>query len=252
MSSTDIGDLLGTGKEAEVYEHGALVLKLYRVTASKSAAFREAAVLALIEPFGLPAPKVSDVRQHGDRWGLVMTRACGQPFADAMISQPALIPKYLDEMVRLHRQIHRQSGHALPGLKARLASNIRHAPSLNTAHRERLLRGLDTLPNGNVLCHGDFHPWNILGSPGQAMVVDWLDACAGNPSADVCRTYVLIRHAEPEIAACYVETYARAGGLALGDIFAWLPFVAAARLAEGVSKEEDELIRMADAGWSDI
>ncbi len=46
MSSIDIGELLGTGKEAEVYEHGALVLKLYRVTASKSAAFREAAILA--------------------------------------------------------------------------------------------------------------------------------------------------------------------------------------------------------------
>jgi Ser/Thr protein kinase RdoA (MazF antagonist) len=252
MSSIDIGDLLGTGKEAEVYEHGALVLKLYRVTASKSAAFREAAILAHIEPFSLPAPKVSDVRQYGDRWGLVMTRACGQPFSHAMISQPALVPEYLDEMVRLHREIHGQSARALPELKARLASDIRHAPFLNTAHRERLLRGLDTLPNGNVLCHGDFHPSNILGSPGQAMVVDWLDACAGSPAADVCRTYILIRHAAPEIATSYAESYARASGLALGDIFAWLPFVAAARLAEGVSEEEDELIRMADTGWSDI
>jgi len=67
MSSTEISDLLGSGKEAEVYEHGELVLKLYRATASKSAAFREAANLAIVESSGVPAPKVSEVRQYGDR-----------------------------------------------------------------------------------------------------------------------------------------------------------------------------------------
>jgi len=43
----EIGRLLGSGKEAEVYEYGELVLKLYRPKASKSAAFREAANLAI-------------------------------------------------------------------------------------------------------------------------------------------------------------------------------------------------------------
>ena len=252
MSSTEIGDLLGSGKEAEVYEHGESVLKLYRAPASKSAAFREAANLAIIESSGVAAPKVSEVRQYGDRWGLLMTRARGQPFANAMITQPALIPKYLGEMVRLHRQIHGQSMTALPELRARLASNIQRATALNIAHREQLLTGLESLPNGDALCHGDFHPWNVLGSPGRAMIVDWLDACRGSPAADVCRTYVLMHHTAPETAASYVETYARASGNDVGEIFAWLPFVAAARLAEGVSREEGELIRMADAVSSDV
>jgi aminoglycoside phosphotransferase (APT) family kinase protein len=236
--------VLGSGKEAEVYEHGELALKLYKATSPKSSAFREAAVLAIVEPSALPAPKVNEVGQYGGRWGFVMTRAYGPSFTDAITADPALIPTYIDEMVRLHRQVHDQPGTTLPGLKARLSSNIRQATRLGATRQEQLLRGLEVMPDGEKLCHGDFHPWNIIGQPGRAVVVDWLDACRGSPAADVCRTYVLLCRAAPEIAVAYVEAYARASGCRTGDIFAWLPFVAAARLAEGVPSEEDQLMRM--------
>jgi Ser/Thr protein kinase RdoA (MazF antagonist) len=244
MKSNDLGRLLGTGKEAEVYEHGELALKLYKATASKSSAFREAAILAIVESSALPAPKVSEVGQFGERWGFIMTRVSGPSFADTIASQPALIPAYLAKMVRLHRQVHDQPGAQLPGLKARLSSNIRQVARLGAVCQERLLADLEALPDGERLCHGDFHPWNIIGSPGQITIVDWLDACCGSPAADVCRTYVLMRRAAPDIAVAYVEAYARASDYRTDDIFAWLPFVAAARLAEGVPNEEDELISM--------
>jgi len=244
MKLHELGRLLGSGKEAEVYEHGELALKLYKATASKSSAFREAAILAILESSALSAPKVSVVGQYGDRWGVVMTRAYGPSFADSITAEPDLIPNYLEEMVRLHRHVHDQPGTTLPGLKARLSSNIRHATRLGAKRQERLLGGLEGMPDGERLCHGDFHPGNILGLPHQTVVVDWLDACRGSPAADVCRTYVLMRRAAPEIAAAYVEAYARASDCRTGDIFAWLSFVAAARLAEGVPSEEDDLMRM--------
>jgi aminoglycoside phosphotransferase (APT) family kinase protein len=244
MKPDELGRLLGSGKEAEVYEYGELALKLYKATASKSSAFREAAILAIVESFALPAPKVSGVGQYGDRWGFVMTRAHGPSFADAIAADPALIPTYLDEMVRLHRQVHDQPGTTLSGLKARLTSNIRQATRLGAVCQERLLAGLEAMPDGERLCHGDFHLRNIIGSPGEAVVVDWLDACRGSPAADVCRTYVLICRVAPEIAAAYVEAYARASDCRTGDIFAWLPFVAAARLTEGVPSQEDQLMKM--------
>ena len=67
MSTTTPGRLLGSGKEAEVYECGELVVKLYRATASKRSAFREAAILAEIEALELPAPTVWGVRQIDER-----------------------------------------------------------------------------------------------------------------------------------------------------------------------------------------
>src|SRR5215475_12266456 len=32
------------------------------------------------------------------------------------------------------------------------------------------------MPDGDRLCHGDFHPLNILGNTLDPMIIDWLDA----------------------------------------------------------------------------
>lgn len=240
-----IGRLLGSGKEAEVYEYGELALKLYRSRVLKTSAFREAANLAIIERLSLPAPRVHAVGEYDGRWGLLMDRAAGASFADRMT---AAAPRpHIDRMADLHRSLHDRPGGGLPSLKARLSANIRRAEPLDAASRDRLLRQLEALPDGDRVCHGDFHPWNIHGAAGGVMIVDWLDACSGNPAADVCRTYVLMRHVIPAAADDYIEAYSRIGGSNSADVLAWLAPVAAARLAEGVPEENDALLRLAGA-----
>ena len=101
------------------------------------------------------------------------------------------------------------------------------------------------MPDGDCLCHGDYHPYNIMGPPGREVVIDWLVACRGEPAADACRSYVLLRPAAPELASAYLDAYAQVGGKSRAAILGWLPFVAAARLAEGVP-EVDELMKMVD------
>ncbi|WP_221939072.1 phosphotransferase family protein [Mycobacterium sp. KBS0706] len=241
------GPLIGSGKEAEVFACGDLVLKLYRTTASasKRAAFREASILALVESLGLPAPAVHGVGQIDGRWGIAMTRADGPSLADALQREPGQGTACLERMARLQIGIHGHPGTHLGSLKARLAANIGQAGILDEPLRRRLLDGLAALPEGDRLCHGDFHPWNILGPPGREVVVDWLDACAGDPAADACRSYVLIRPVAPDLAAAYLAAYAAAAGESRDGLLAWLPFVAAARLAEDVPHEAQGLMAMA-------
>ena len=243
----EIGRLLGTGKEAEVFEWGDKVLKLYKLGAPKTSAFREAATLAMVENLHLPAPAALGVEEIDQRWGVVMTRAPGRPLAERITGEPETSSASMAEMVRLHRLIHRCDGAPFTSLKSRLASNIGRTSALSDPQRRQLLERLAVLPAGDRLCHGDFHPWNILGDPGETMVVDWLDACRGSPAADVCRSYVLMRPALPELAADYVEAYAEASGESREAILAWLPVVAAARLAEGVPREVEGLLAMVDS-----
>jgi hypothetical protein len=87
----------------------------------------------------------------------------------------------------------------------------------------------------------------VLGTPEKAVVVDWLDACQGSPAADVCRSHLLIGATRPDLARDHVETYAAITGCPQEAIFAWRPFVAAARLAEGVPSEAEALRRLLDA-----
>ena len=174
-----------------------------------------------------------------------MTRAEGPSFADVMRAQPERVPDYLKAMARLHSRVHGHPGTELGSLKARLASNIRRATKLGEARQDVLLEQLGSMPEGDRLCHGDFHPLNILGPPGGEIIVDWPDATQGDPAADVCRSFVLIRPVAPEVAAAYVEAYAGVGGETQERVYRWLPFVAAARLAEGVPDEEEGLMEMA-------
>ncbi|WFU11008.1 aminoglycoside phosphotransferase family protein [Rhizobium sp. CB3090] len=242
MIGMERGNLLGTGKEAEVYESGELVLKLYKAPSSKASAFREAAILAILGDLGVNAPRVQEVGEIEGRWGLTMTRAEGGTFGEAIALQPLKTPAYLDALAAMHRKIHEHSGVRLPSLKSRLSHNIERAGQLREIQRQHLLSGLRRLPEGGRLCHGDFHPWNVLGFLERAVTVDWLDACSGDPFADVCRSYVLMHHYDRGLAAAYVDAYAGINGRSRAAVLAWLPYVAAARLAEDVPDEVEGLM----------
>lgn len=242
----EIGPLLGAGKMAEAFHYGEHVLKLYRDPSSRSVAFGEAAILAIVGEHGLPTPAVHEAGPYAGRWGLVMDRVPGQPLASLATADPTLLPAALEAMVQLHLAIHARTEVRLSPLKPRLAARLRHGPLLDAAWRENLLARLAALPEGNRLCHGDFHPFNIIGPPGAAMIVDWPDATSGPPAADVARSYVLMRHgAGHQLADAYLERYVAVSEVTDADVRAWLPIIAAARLAENVPEENERLLALA-------
>lgn len=247
-ASPALGRRLGSGKEAEVFAFGEAVIKLYKAGVPKRAVFREAAALAQAEALDLPAPSVGGVRQIDDRWGIVMSRVDGRSFAESIVAQPTDKEAYLKAMALLHCRIHACQAVFSGSLKARLEADICRAAALSEGQRRRLLEELGALPDGDRLCHGDFHPWNVLGSPSQASVIDWMAASRGTPAADVCRSYVLIRSIAPDLASSYVEAYAQVARERREDIFKWLSVVAAARLAEGVPDEANGLMAMLESG----
>jgi len=241
-----LGSPIAAGKEAELFLFGTGVLKLTRRPGDRGPAEREAANLAAVAPLGL-APAPGSIVEIDGRWGLVMERIAA-PTLGAALADPAAWPGLVAEMVALHRRLHAASGAGLPPLKPRLAGRLAGAPGLAPHQREALAARLAALPEGDGICHGDFHPLNILGRGAAARVVDWLDATQGAPAADVCRTYVLAHAVAPALAGLYASAYAAASGLAAADIFAWLPVVAAARLTENVPAERPALHAMALGG----
>jgi Ser/Thr protein kinase RdoA (MazF antagonist) len=246
MSELEPGRLIGSGQEAEVFEYGRAALKLYKLGTTKRSAFREAAVLAIVEAFNVPAPRALGVRRFGERWGVVMTQVEGPSFAEAINARPEVLPDYMDELVRLQLAAHRHEAALLPDLKVRLMGNIRKATILGAERQGMLLSRLAEMPGGDRLCHGDFHPFNVMGALGNAWIVDWLDATRGEPAADACRSYLLMRRLEPAWASTYIDAYAAQSSLSLNDILGWLPVVAGARLAEDVPGETEALMAIVD------
>jgi thiamine kinase-like enzyme len=63
---------------------------------------------------------------------------------------------------------------------------------LTEAEKGRILEILAGLPDGMAVCHGDFHPGNIIYSGGTAFVIDWSGASCGDFLSDVAHTCVLL------------------------------------------------------------
>jgi hypothetical protein len=241
----ELGTPIAAGNEAELFAwHEGYVLKLSKRAGDPSQAEREAAILTALAPLRL-APALDGVVEVNGRWGVVMERIDQPVLASAMVD-PGLVPEPLDLLVTLHRRIHAvRAPESLLDLKQRLGDRIDRAERLSRELRDDLLRRLAAMPDGDRLCHGDFHPFNILGLDEQARIIAWLDATRGDPAADVCRTCVLASAYDPGLARAYVEAYLAASGMSRAAVEAWPPLVAAGRLVENVPDEFDRLVQLA-------
>jgi Ser/Thr protein kinase RdoA (MazF antagonist) len=187
------------------------------------------------------------VLEVGGRWGIVFDRVKERSFAERMREDPSLIPECLQALARLHARIHTHPAREIDGLKSRLATRIAATKLLDEPRKQILLGRLADMPDGDRLCHGDFHPINVLGPNSQPMVIDWPDASCGDPAADVCRSYLLLKlHAE-DIAEPYLDAYCNIANTPRAKILDWLPYVAAARLAEDVPADWARLLEIVHA-----
>jgi hypothetical protein len=247
MSET-IGRLLAAGQRAEVFEWGSRVVKLCRSPGSKQVIFREAAINAAVEALGLPVPAVWGVQQIDGRWGIVFDRVNEVSFAEQMLGDPVVIPHCLQILVNLQVRIHAHLADQFSSLKGWLATRITRTTLLDEPQRQILLNGLREMPDGDHLCHGDFHPRNVLGEASQPIVIDWPNACCGDPAADVCRSYLILKLHADEVAEPYLDAYCQIARGRRQTILDWLPYIAAARLAEDVPGEQYSLLELIRSG----
>lgn len=248
MTDPPLGARLGSGRRATVYEVEGGALKLYDGNEPATSAFGEAAKLATVAALGAPVPQVHAVARYHGCWGVLTSRCEGPSLAERLRAPGADVTALLSGMATLHRRLHGCSGDGLPSLRSRLRHRIASAGQLTAPERRSLIDGLSRFgPERRCLCHGDFHPGNILGRADAPAIIDWADATEGDAEADVCRSYLLLRNVSQNLAETYLDAYA-ASPVRRTAVLEWLPIVAAARLAEGVGSETAELLRTARFG----
>lgn len=255
---------LGQGREAEVFTWGeGHVLKLFWPEFSKADADWEASLVQQVWLMGLPSPKVEDVLETDGRWGIVLERIEGVPLTQYIEGDLTRLHFAAQLLGVLHRQIHARPAAQLPSQRQKLVRSLEMSP-LSEVQKTTLMRYLQGLPDGTALCHGDFHPENVLIHEGGVQVIDWPNATCGNPTADVARSALLILHsALPEDLPArqeilhnrerffqeYLGHYQQGQTSDLeAQIAAWMPVIAAARLREGIEEEKVGLMGLIQQG----
>jgi uncharacterized protein (TIGR02172 family) len=257
-------DPIAQGRTAEIYLwEDQQVLKLYREWCPSDWVEYESWIAHAIHNAGVPSPAAGEIVEVNGRRGLIYERLDGISMLQEMNARPWLLWRHGRSLADLHLQIHQASVPGLPTYKDRLRHDISRTPHLGDQLRDEMLTRLQALPDPPTLCHGDFHPGNVIVTGRGPVVIDWMTACSGSPWADVARTNLLLtvgpRNAgkllSPVIRLAidfYHQAYLRrylAGNPDLNhEADRWAPFIAAARLSEEITPEREELIRRAKEG----
>lgn len=196
-----ISDLrkIAEGREAEIFAWGdGRVLRLLRPGRSADALRREAAAIRAVSAVtDALVPEVFDIIEYDGRAGLVMERIDGADQITLLGSKPWLVASAGASLGRVQAELHKAPA---PSEVETLKSRLRRVFTRDLVPAEssaRLLAALDALPDGDRLCHGDFHPGNILMSTRGPVVIDWANVTAGAPAADFARTDLMLKMGEP-------------------------------------------------------
>ena len=252
------GVLIGRGRTAEVYAWGdGRALKLYYEGWPADEAEREAHTARVVYDSGAAAPAVEGVVTVDGRHGVVYERVDGPSLLNKTTAQPWTLIRSARLLSELHVHMHTCRVSALPSQRTRLEKKIQAAYPLPAILKQAALDALTQLPDDDALCHGDFHPDNVVMSQGGPIILDWVDATCGYPLADVARTSLLMQMAAlpPDLPGrrlielgralwhhLYLRRYCQLRAVSSEQVTAWMLPVVAARLSEGIAEEEKLLI----------
>jgi Ser/Thr protein kinase RdoA (MazF antagonist) len=247
------------GRTAEVYAWSEnQVLKLYRDWCPPRWVDFEARIGRVVQDAGLPVPAVGDIAEVNGRRGLVYERLEGVSMFNTLIARPWTIIRFGRLMAELHAAMHAiQAPSDLPDQRERLKGAIERTQALPDDLRRKTLDILETLPDGDQLCHGDFHPDNVLMTPRGPIIIDWMTATRGDSAGDVARTLLLMTVGEPPTGAlirlltrllrgwmrtAYIQRHFELRPDGHEKSKQWQIVTFAARLAEDIKGEPGQLI----------
>ena len=186
---------LAEGREAEIFSWGERqVLRLYRDPNSRERADREVLALAAVRT-ALPFAPAQFGRMDWDgRPGILLERLEGHAIFAEIQRRPWRAWALAKLTGRVHAGVNAVRAPAsLPDLRQEVRRRIETTSEIPDELRASALAELARLPDGDALCHGDFHPENILLCPDGPVVIDWPNATRGDACADFARSSVMLR-----------------------------------------------------------
>lgn len=256
------GELLGKGMTADVYVWGQdKVLKLYKEGYREEWIQREAAIGRKIYEAEVPSPAVFDMVEIDGRKGIILERIFGKSMMAMLFKEPWRFHSLVQQLADFQHKIHEFSNESLPSQKEKFSQLIALSLGILGDKAQKIMDFIDTLPEGDSICHGDLYLGNIMVSNDKLVAIDWSGAYRGDPTGDVARTCLIINtpavppgipdivgtmSAFPKWMTCwlYLNEYIRASKAKLENLDAWMLPVAAARLRARIPGEEKWLMEI--------
>ncbi len=244
-----LDNIIAVRKNKTLYRDGDACIKLFNTPEySKADVLNEALNQARIEETGLNIANIREVTMIDGKWAIVIDYIPGKTLEELMIDNPEKRDEYLELFVDLQLSVHAQKCPTLTRLKDKMRNKISQS-SLDATTKYELHHRLEGMPKHNKVCHGDFHPSNIIiTDDGTPCILDWAHVTQGNASADAARTFLLFSlEGDEKMAKRYLDIFCKKSDTARQYVEKWIPIVAASQSVKG-NEEEKELL----LSWVDV
>lgn len=253
---------IATGGQAEIFALAdGRILRLMLRKEDKFLVDYEYQSLKIVKESGLFVPEVFETVIVDDRPGLIMERIYGPTLISLFQKNPLLLISKTKELSKIHIILNKiKAPEKLIPLKSRIRNLADKSTYIDPACKNFVFTILDQLPDGDKLCHGDFHPGNIIVQNGNPYIIDWCGATKAAAVADIAHTYLLFSNV-PRIpgtsilsytflklaglfsASIYFKTYTKSMKIDMNQFSKWLLVIAAERTFYGLSSEKENLLR---------
>ncbi len=257
----------GKGREAEIiYWGNDRVLKLFYKKFSEDWVDYQFKVNSLIETKFPNCPKAFEKIEDNGRYGIIYEYIDGITLNEFMGKKLKNMGKGLRMLAEIQVNMHKHKIDNIRIQKNKIKDEIHQTDLLDENQKRTITQYLEKLPDGDIVCHSDFHPDNIIISKNKLYVVDWANACSGDPTGDVARTYYVIKYGlspsdegfmkksflhrflyragKGRAAKIYLKHYLNLTGISVNKVRKWDLPIFAARLREGISLENENLLKM--------
>lgn len=193
---------LAEGNTAEVFKlDNDRVVKLFKTGYSKESMLHEYHNHQVVNKLLDSVPKLYDMVEQKGRFGYIMEQINGTNLAESLLNEKTFSDA-MKQVVFLHKEWNKEASSELISYKDWMKTLLE-----NKKNTSDLLGSINHLPEGNILCHGDFHPYNILVTrESKLIVIDFANVCRAPKEYDIARTYFLMEEAgAKQLAYVYLD-----------------------------------------------
>jgi Ser/Thr protein kinase RdoA (MazF antagonist) len=248
-----LGEKIGEGVMADVHAWvPGQVVKLFKAGIPRQFARHEARMTRAAFAAGALAPEVFDEVTMDERFGIVLTRFDGSTLMQLLRTRAMTSEQVGSILATLYISVHKTPPPPdVISLREKFEYGYRHSGLLPEHIATGILTLIERLPpgdgQGDVLCHNDLHPGNVIMTADGPRIIDWLGMVRADAALDLGRCHLHLSELiyapdgiDPErpraLNATVRSEYARLAGISLAALTVamerYLPILRAFALAD--------------------
>lgn len=143
---------------------------------------------------------------------------------------------------KIQKSSHKSTDFSIMHLNTFLISEI-NTIDIENSIKQTAIEYISDIKDEKLLCHMDYHFFNIMYAFNKYYVIDWKDSKIGNPILDYARSYVILYEFANEFSKIYLKSIKKQCQFDELDLSKAIYVMATHRLKERNSDKVKELIR---------